>query len=246
MKMFGMISILFFLLGSTTGCGQRTSTVDVPPPVGTIVFQPQFHFADGTTAQQGTGFFAEGPNGALFGVTSSHFLDFNGPQMIAAEWVTVADGVVATKFVASYGVPKAQDGESPDRRTDHFMVLGEDVSVPHLRMILDERNMPEVGERIWFPNKTWETPAGHTMVAGTVEESTQEYSVVELDELIVLQSQSGSPIISQLTGKVIGTLSGGHDDGVTYLTLCPSHAILGAMTAGAKSTRFEKIFDAAK
>ncbi|MEM7782631.1 MAG: hypothetical protein AAF623_04700 [Planctomycetota bacterium] len=92
--------------------------------------------------------------------------------------------------------------------------------------MLDERERPDVGERVWFPNKTWDDRLGHVFVTGTVEEAIKEYSYVKLDEEIALQSQSGSPIISQKTGKVIGTLSrGGNEEGVIFFILCPAKEI---------------------
>ena len=53
------------------------------------------------------------------------------------------------------------------------------------------------------------------MVTGTVVEADVKYVTVILDQPITLLSQSGSPIISQATGRVIGTLSRGGQDAAT-------------------------------
>jgi hypothetical protein len=56
--------------------------------------------------------------------------------------------------------------------------------------------------------------------------------VVVLDKEIDLQSQSGSPVISQATGKVIGTLSGADLLRVphkTCLILTPASGIVAAL-----------------
>ena len=64
-----------------------------------------------------------------------------------------------------------------------------------------------------------------------VVEADVKYSIVVLDALIELVSQSGSPIISQESGRVIGTLSRGGEpvEGKTVLFLAPASGILKAL-----------------
>jgi len=68
------------------------------------------------------------------------------------------------------------------------------------------------------------------LIAGHVTASDPTATIVELDRAVELMGHSGSPIISQATRQVIGTLSRGGDvDGKSTLILAPSHAIFRAM-----------------
>ena len=100
----------------------------------------------------------------------------------------------------------------------------------NLVLELDPRTTIEAGERIWFHDKDGMAAEDYEIVEGYVQRATpMEYEVV-LDREIHLQSQSGSPVISQSTGKVIGTLSAGNRFGGRLLFLAPSCAILKALT----------------
>ena len=117
-----------------------------------------------------------------------------------------------------------------DLRRDYLLMPADGTISDQLVLELDTRKKPEVGERVWLPNKDSEAKLGFVLVSGKVKEATEKYSVVELDRVIKLQSQSGSPIISQSTGKVIGTLSrapGG--EGKTVLSLAPARALFDAL-----------------
>jgi len=230
------------------GCSDNRSDttaarkVTAQQPTGPLLFQPTFHFADGETTQQGTGFFIKRESGQAVGVTSAHFLDFEGPKMMAAEWLTIPEENSVAKFKYSLGSPGNGGRDEPiDLRSDYFLLVDEGVPEAIVSLKLDDRIKPDVGERVWFPNKNWDALEGHTFVGGTVMESVSEYSLVVLDEDVEMQSQSGSPILSQQTGKVVGTLSraGWWDDGSTALLLCPSHAIARVLAGNPETTSLE-------
>jgi hypothetical protein len=201
---------------------------EASPPAGGLICQPTFHFEGGDSTQQGTGFFAAAADGEVLGVTSAHFIDFEGAKMVSAAWHSVEDNAVIASFTHSYGPPgNAGDELTGDMREDYLIFSGGDVATAHNVLALDERAQPEVGEPIWFPNKNASADWGHQIISGKVTETEAKFSLVTLDKYITLRSQSGSPIISQRTGKVIGTLSrGGMDRGRTVLILCPSKGIL--------------------
>ena len=68
------------------------------------------------------------------------------------------------------------------------------------------------------------------MVEGTVTDAGSKYSEILFKPPFELQSQSGSPLISQSTGKVIGTLAGGGPTrGGISILIAPSRTILDAM-----------------
>jgi hypothetical protein len=93
--------------------------------------------------------------------------------------------------------------------------------------------MPELNERVMLPNKSDRETQGYEMREGRVVERDVGYLGVEFDTLFPLQSQSGSPLISKATGRVVGTLSrGGERLGKTVILVAPSSGILAAIRAG--------------
>lgn len=194
--------------------------------------------ADGT--YQGTGFFVKAPNGKIAAVSSAHFLDRDGPPLLEAKWLNVFTSEPIATFTRSWGMP-GREGTSlptPDFRTDYLLMPAPESTSLDLTLELDSRPTPAIGERIWFPNKDDTLPLGHRVVAGTVVVADEKHSGIVLDEEIELQSQSGSPFISQATGKVIGTLSSANFGRRPRLLLTPSSAILAAL---AKDNEFPEL-----
>lgn len=267
-------------------------------PTGQIVLRQVFEFADGDTREQGMGFLARTSGGRTVVVTSSHFLDFDGPAMVRARWFldpfgdyvlpvsrggktdsgeavnaagtvgNAAQGPVeiaqATHAVGAPGKGGVMGGKGsvPDLRTDYFVLrltdeppvqqnlLGQlgtgagSVSsansaegagikvilngLPAIVRVLelDPRGLPggdakdrqqgtiragegDRGERVWLPYVDILTGdrEERKLVGGRVIEAMPKVLLVELDEDAPLIAASGSPLISQHTGKVIGLLT---------------------------------------
>ncbi|NQT17707.1 MAG: hypothetical protein HQ582_33435 [Planctomycetes bacterium] len=228
-----LVLIAIVVVGAGCTDSQKAATVGpvATPPDGPLLFQPAISFAGGETTYQGTGFFVATSTGRILGVTSAHFIDFEGSPMLSARWLSIPDEDVAAEFQYSFGPPGNEGTTEPvDLRPDYLILAGDEVAPPHKPLVLDGRPQPKTGERVWLPDKDYDSEKGHTLVAGSVAEAAPEYVLVVLDERIELQSQSGSPVISQQTGKVIGTLSrGGDSEGESFLILCPSRSILSAI-----------------
>lgn len=207
------------------------------PPNQPILFQPQFAWANREASQQGTGFFTAGPGGKVAGVTSAHFLDFNGPALLEATFLAVPTLRPLASFTRSWGPPgNAGTLEPIDLRRDYLLMPAEDEVPAQVLLHLDDRDHPDVGERVWLPDKNFDVQLGFDLVEGRVMEAGQRYLVVQLDRRIKLQSQSGSPILSQRTGNVIGTLSRAQEDqqGRTLLLLAPANSIRAALASQAQ------------
>ena len=214
-----------------------------PGPTTMVVYQPVFRWKNGQSSAQGTGFFAKAPNGKIVAVSSAHYLQRNGPPLLEAAWCNVVTGEPVASASTSWGSVGSAGKMSPEinLRSDYLLLPVEDALKPEEVLEFDLRSMPKVGERVWLPDKKASTEIGHDNVAGTVTEATEKYIAVELDVAIKLQSQSGSPFLSQTTGRVIGTLSMANtstNPPVIYLT--PAEAILRQL---AKPDLFPKLRD---
>lgn len=214
-----------------------------------ILFQPVFLWADSKETRQGTGFLVKAPNGKVSGVTSAHFIDFDGQPLKKAAWVDIRTKKHVIRFTKSYGMP-GDGGTSNifkiDLRSDYLVLSGEMEVPDNLLLQLDERVSPEVGERVFFPNKDSNQAIGFQIVGGQVSEANPGYYIVELDTAVTMQSQSGSPIISQSTGKVIGTLSRSSGKETRTLHLTPSSSILETMKSSVEFPELEKVIGKTK
>jgi hypothetical protein len=238
------IALLWPLALGMIGCAKRESTLEslvpadpvarssVPALSRPVLFQPMFIWEEGEPSYQGTGFFARTPDSRIAAVSSAHFLDRDGPPLLEARWLQLPAYQPLATFTQSWGQPGTA-GEGMDLRSDYLLMPAPETIPVDLALDLDPRTQPQVNERIWFLNKSDTEELGYELLQGRVVQSDEKYSVVTLDQQIALQSQSGSPFISQSTGKVIGTLSSAEMSGATVrLLLTPSKAILDALAAG--------------
>lgn len=204
----------------------------VPPPTGPLLYQPMLVWGDGEASHQGTGFLAATPEGDTVGVTSAHFVNFAGPPLKQVAWLEIPGDEPAVTFTRSLGPPgKAGSMRPLDLRSD-YMIFVPDELLADDRPALELDNGSQKTERVWLPNKSWDDEAGYELIEGDLVTALSEYLVIRLDKRIQLQSQSGSPIISQQTGKVIGTLASANVDNEGYgdtIYLAPATAILQAM-----------------
>lgn len=204
-------------------------------PNGVLVYQPQFLWADNSETMQGTGFLVATPDRQVVGVSSAHFLDFEGPRLLSANWCDVRDDRPIVRFTQSLGRPghAGQDEGSIDLRSDYIILAPDQPVTGRPVLELDPRPMPELNERVVLPNKSDREPQGYEWREGRVVERDAGYFGVDFETSFPLQSQSGSPLISKATGRVVGTLSrGGERLGRTVILVAPASGILAAIRAG--------------
>lgn len=209
-----------------------------------ILFQPMFIWATSKTTYQGTGFFVRAPNNMIAAVTSVHFLETDGPPLTEVRWLEIPRGTPVATFTDSWGLPGNAGTMEPtiDLRPDYLLMPAPGGIPADLVLELDPRERLDVDERIWFPNKTQRSKLGYEVVEGTVIEADLKYSLIVLERAITLESQSGSPIVSQQSGKVVGILSrGGMYRGKTALLLTPAHGILKVLTEANEFPRLQDV-----
>lgn len=193
-----------------------------------ILYQPVLHWADGTKTHQGTGFFSKTSTNQIVAITCAHLIDVNGPELVKAEWLDLATDKSVATMTRCWGNPGSEGTDEPlDIRFDYLIMPATEPVDPGLLLELDSRAKPNFGERVWFPNKGAATKTGFEIIEGTVLEVEAGYVLVLLDKKVKTASRSGTPIISQDTGKVVGLFAkSGEADGKTAVGLTPIPEIL--------------------
>ena len=85
---FGLLLSLVFV---SSGC---TKSEPPPPsivskPEGPLVFQPKLNWANDKVTHQGTGFLVQTPAGEIAGITSAHYINFDGPALSSVTWLEI-------------------------------------------------------------------------------------------------------------------------------------------------------------
>lgn len=228
------ISICAVLIGSavlaalSVGCERRESVVpagkdtkktpavqvkDAPSSLeGIITLDQELQFADGRVTEQGLGFLARTPSGAIAGVTSAHFLDQEGPRLVRIVWR--ADGKLVATATRSYG-PAGNEGvvttDRVDLRSDYLALV---LDAPPLEqeskievLELETGGIPANNEAVWLPYDEPLLDIPRQRLEGKIVESYPFVGVITLVKPhVFLAGHSGSPFINT-RGKVIGLLS---------------------------------------
>ncbi|QTA93169.1 peptidase domain-containing protein [Desulfonema magnum] len=214
---------------------------NISAPSSPILFQPMFVWNDAEPTFQGTGFFVSSSDKQIAAVTSSHFIDTEGSRLKKAYWLNISEERFepVASFARIWGKLGNGGSDFPmDLRYDYLIMPPENAVPDSCVLELDDRVRLKRHEGVWFPNKDPQSPAGYTLVDGMVTETQENYHAVILKDHVEFQSQSGSPVISKLTGKVIGTLSraGYTEKNKPVMYLAPSHSIKHAVDGDAKLT----------
>lgn len=253
----------FMVAALLTAAGCNSSKSPPPPaaavvaPSTPILFQPVFEWSGKVSSKYATGFFGRAPDGRVAAVTCSSQLKRKARKLNRICWTDVATGEQVDCFVKTWG-PPGKGGVadvnmmSPDVRTDYFILRADDQLPPGAVLELDARKRCEAPERVWFPNKNPDAPLGYDLLSGYIRESHLKYLVLELDTPVRPKSINGTPVISELTGRVIGIVSRdarawarsqlGEDRPGAFFLLTPSSSIVGAMEAYDEDLEFDETF----
>ena len=204
-------------------------------PQGDILVQPFFRWEDGSETANGTAFLTRTKHGAVVAVGSAHYVvDEKLPQhvtfMSTATRRPIAPAIRTAYGPVSDGDPATAISDDSGPSRDYFFVRVPSDTHDTVVLTLDKRPHAKVWERVWFPVKNFDNGVGYDLVGATVVEVSRDSCLVLVDKTIELQSESGTPFISERTGHVIGTMMG---SGVTpkglLVQLQPSQAISKAL-----------------
>lgn len=165
-------------------------------PRGIIAFEER---VDG--ALMGSGFLLQLPNGDVVGVTTAHSLgEGNFYPMV---FQPAGREQVAAEFDELYA-PLGRPRTGADMTIDYVVMRP---AVPPDRVSVlqaDPRGIPQPGERVSLYSGLGDGRGQARILDGTVEAVDENGAWVRMDEFFDARLMSGSPMISQHTGKVVG------------------------------------------
>jgi hypothetical protein len=110
-------------------------------------------------------------------------------------------------------------------------------------LALDTRVRPLAGEPVWLPMGDGAAEWGFQPVQGTVVSTQPDAVLVRLQQPLPQQAQLGTPVLSRLTGRVIGlvtTWAGSEDQGMT-LRLTPTSLLRQALATPPQEGTFQEV-----
>lgn len=193
-----------------------------------LLFQPVLVWADDSVTVQGTGFTVEHPRGT-FAVTSSCFVV---PSEIPLRRVAFGSLPGLDKLGTvreAWGPMGPCASDSADDMRDDYLVMPIEAIAGLQRLQLDPRDELPVGEAVWLPDKSDATAVGHVVRTGRITRSSLGVIEVALDQPITLESQAGSPVLSQVSNRVLGILAGASSEAGERLYLAPASVLRAVM-----------------
>lgn len=163
----------------------------------------------------------QAPAGGVVAVTCEQALVAPPAPVRAVQWLTLSSQAPLAMSTTSWGLPH-----------HGVLLLPMPLPGPEVQgLTLETRTRLLLGERIWFPNRDATAQGGYQLVPGVVTSTAFDQVVVRLHQPIARQAQLGSPVLSQLTGHVIGFLAAWNTntDTVMSLQLIPTWVLRQAL-----------------
>ena len=167
-------------------------------PAGVVAFEERIP-ADSGPLPVGAGFLLELPNGDVIGVTTAHSVGLGNFPPI--EFVTVNGGTTVATFSQLYaplGIPIT----GTILTHDYILMTPDSPLDPAIVLQPDPRGAPLPGERVLL----YSGRGDPSVQPGTVESVGPDGVWVRMDRLFNPGGLSGSPVISQHTGRVVGMI----------------------------------------
>lgn len=174
-------------------------------PTGNVGLQEWVVYKDGTRELRGSGFVIRLNNGDVIGVTTAHSLtDFGeqGNRLSKIAFLLPSGNVVADSntLYGDAGVTRS----TFDLTVDYVLLRLNGSIHPNYILTPDARGTPQLGERVSLFSGLGDEQGDRRELQGTVfDVGTQGFWAV-FDEWFDPAMMSGSPLLSQHTGNVLG------------------------------------------
>lgn len=139
-------------------------------------------------------------SGEVVGVTTAHSVSIGNPDHLLERIALRVPG--QTDLVGEFDTLRGQPGrrlDTHDMTMDYALLLVHQPIDPALLLTPDARGAPQPGERV----SLYSGVGGRTL-EGTVQSSSDKVVWVLMDERFDPSLMSGSPLVSQHTGQVVG------------------------------------------
>lgn len=175
-------------------------------PTGPVGLEEWSQYAGEPYALVGSGFFMKLPDGTVVGVTTSHSVSPLGTPNNTLEQIAFAlngqpDHVA--EFDTLYG-PPGTPRTGFDLSIDYVLLRVNQVVDATLVLTPDPRGAPQPGERVSLFSGLGDESGGRRALKGTVQSAEATGIWVLMDDSFDAGRMSGSPLISQHTGQVVG------------------------------------------
>jgi hypothetical protein len=151
----------------------------------------------------GSGFFLGLAEGDIVGVAAGHSVSVGDPARPLEQIAFSLPGEEAGSFVFDTLRGPPGPGGSAQDLTGDYVFLAVDQPVPEtLVQWPDPRGGPQPGERVWLFSGVASRPGRR--LAGTVQSASERAFWVLMDERFDPSQMSGSPVVSQHSGRVLG------------------------------------------
>jgi Trypsin-like peptidase domain len=200
------------------------------PPTSVVAFEERIR-TDGGYGLVGSGFLLELPNGDVIGVTTAHSL--GGRDFAPMAFRVAGRGETVATFSEAY-LARGQPRTGDDMTIDYVLLRPDAPPAPVFVLRPDPRGGPQPGERVSLysglgdPQGTFGSGhSGQRILPGTVESVDDNGAWVRMDGIFDPGQMSGSPMISQHTGRVVGmTIAVSPRQGALSIGINPIGAIL--------------------
>lgn len=215
------------------------------PPAGAVGLQEwlKLRSADTYKKERSSGFLLELPSGEIIGVTTAHSLFVPNPNPPLAGVGLGVNGddqpvAISDTYFGPPGVPTTATNLAAD-----FVLLKLDSQDQSYALLPDPRGTAQPGERVAVYSGLGDGSGGPFTWTGTVYSVSDEGVFVLMDEATVdPNGMSGSPVISQYTGKVVGMVIAGVIWSRTRW-LIGFHPVAHLLTQASAAVEFPKITD---
>jgi len=167
-------------------------------PAGIVAFEER---VGGSLA--GSGFLLELPNGDVVGVTTAHSLGEG--HFAPLSFVAAGRGDVVATFRTLYA-PLGRPQTDSNLTIDYVLMKPDTPPDPSIILRPDSRGKPQPGERVSLHSGLGDGKGGQRILHGTVERVDATGAWARMDDVFDPGLMSGSPMISQHTGRVVGSV----------------------------------------
>jgi len=196
-------------------------------PTGIVAFEERMQSGAGYDLL-GSGFFLELPDGRVIGVTTAHSL---GGRDLPMAFTVAGRGEQAATFSRLH-VPRGQPRTGADMTIDYVLLRPDSPPAPVFVLHPDPRGAPQPGERVLLYSGLGDGRGGQRVLPGVVESVDGNGAWVRMDSIFNPGLMSGSPVLSQHTGRVVGmTIAMSYRPGALSIGLNPVGAILSKATS---------------